>query len=61
MPPDMLKKTTRLLLIKLLPVLLVAGGIVAFSAVLDSKPDWSDSFLNKKRIAEVAPVLEALL
>jgi CheY-like chemotaxis protein len=35
--------------------------IVAFSAILDSKPDWSDSFLNKKRIAEVAPVLEALL
>jgi two-component system chemotaxis response regulator CheY len=35
--------------------------IVAFSAVLTSKPDWSDSFLNKKRIAEVAPVLEALL
>ena len=35
--------------------------IVAFSAVLDSKPDWSDSYLNKERISEVAPLLERLI
>lgn len=35
--------------------------IVAFSAVLDAKPDWSDSYLNKERISEVAPLLERLL
>ena len=35
--------------------------IVAFSAVLDSKPDWSDSYLNKERITEVAPLLERLI
>lgn len=35
--------------------------IVAFSAVLDSKPDWSDSYLNKERISEVAPLLDHLI
>lgn len=35
--------------------------IVAFSAVLDSKPDWSDSYLNKERISEIAPLLERLI
>lgn len=35
--------------------------IVAFSAALDSNPDWSDSYLNKERITEVAPLLERLL
>ena len=35
--------------------------IVAFSAVLDSKPAWSDSYLNKERISEVAPLLERLI
>lgn len=35
--------------------------IVAFSAVLDSKPDWSDSYLNKERVTEVAPLLERLI
>jgi CheY-like chemotaxis protein len=35
--------------------------IVAFSAVLESKPDWSDSFLNKARLTEIAPLLERLL
>ena len=35
--------------------------IVAFSAVLDTKPVWSDSYLNKARLAEVAPLLERLI
>jgi CheY-like chemotaxis protein len=35
--------------------------IVAFSAVLESKPEWSDSYLNKERISEIAPLLERLI
>ena len=35
--------------------------IVAFSAVLDAKPAWSDSYLNKERISEIAPLLERLI
>jgi DNA-binding NarL/FixJ family response regulator len=35
--------------------------IVAFSAVLDSKPDWCDSYLNKARVSEIVPLLERLL
>lgn len=35
--------------------------IVAFSAYLDSKPEWADTFLNKDRIADVAGLLETLL
>lgn len=35
--------------------------IVAFSAVLSEKPEWSDSYLNKTRLSEVAPILERLL
>lgn len=34
--------------------------IVAFSAVLDEKPEWSDSYLNKERVSEVIPLLERL-
>ena len=35
--------------------------IVAFSAVLEAKPHWSDSYLNKERISEIAPLLERLI
>jgi CheY-like chemotaxis protein len=35
--------------------------IVAFSAVLQSRPPWADAFLNKDRIAEIVPVLAALI
>lgn len=35
--------------------------IVAFSAVLDEKPDWCDSYLNKARLSEIAPLLDRLL
>lgn len=35
--------------------------IVAFSAVLESKPSWADAYLNKDRIAEIAPLLASLV
>jgi len=35
--------------------------IVAFSAVLQEKPEWSDSYLNKSRLSEIAPLLDRLL
>jgi len=35
--------------------------IVAFSAVLDAKPNWADAYLNKDRIAEIAPLLASLV
>ena len=41
----------------------VARGvrIVAFSAVLDHEPQWADAFLNKDRIAEIAPLIDRLI
>lgn len=38
-----------------------SSRIVAFSAVLDSQPEWADAFLNKERIDQVAPLIGALL
>lgn len=35
--------------------------IVAFSAMLRTKPEWADAFLNKERIIEVAPLLSAFV
>jgi CheY-like chemotaxis protein len=35
--------------------------IVAFSAVLQKKPDWADAYLNKERISEIAPLLAELV
>jgi YesN/AraC family two-component response regulator len=35
--------------------------IVAFSAVLEQQPEWCDSYLNKSRLTEIAPVLHALI
>ena len=35
--------------------------IVAFSALLDSKPVWADAYLNKDRISEIAPLVERLM
>ncbi len=35
--------------------------IVAFSALLDRKPDWADAFLNKNRITELMPLLRTFL
>jgi CheY-like chemotaxis protein len=41
----------------------VARGvrIVAFSAILDHEPAWADAFLNKDRIAEIAPLIDRLI
>lgn len=35
--------------------------IVAFSAVLQSKPAWADAYLSKERINDIAPVITALI
>ena len=35
--------------------------IVAFSAVLESKPVWADAFLSKQHIDELAPMLTHLI
>ncbi|MGH2819392.1 MAG: response regulator transcription factor [Actinomycetota bacterium] len=35
--------------------------IVAFSAVLESKPEWADAYLNKERISDIAPLVERLV
>jgi DNA-binding NarL/FixJ family response regulator len=35
--------------------------IVAFSAVLQKKPEWADAYLNKERISEIAPMLAGLV
>lgn len=34
--------------------------VVAFSAILERKPDWADAFLNKQSILRMAPLLAAL-
>ena len=35
--------------------------IVAFSAVLQSKPSWADAYLSKERINDIAPLLTHLI
>lgn len=35
--------------------------IVAFSAVLDCKPDWADAFLTKDDIVQLSPLLAGLV
>ena len=35
--------------------------IVAFSGILQEKPEWADAFLSKERIMQVAPLLQTLL
>lgn len=35
--------------------------IVAFSAVLQSKPAWADAYLSKERIKDIAPLITALI
>jgi CheY-like chemotaxis protein len=46
---------------KVIRTLSPESSIVAFSAVLESQPDWADAFLNKDMIAEIAPLLHQLL
>ncbi len=45
----------------MLRIISPGARIVAFSAVLENKPYWSDSYLNKARVSEVAPLLERLI
>ncbi|MDQ3646024.1 MAG: response regulator [Actinomycetota bacterium] len=35
--------------------------IVAFSAILEARPEWADAYLNKERISEMAPLLQRLI
>jgi CheY-like chemotaxis protein len=34
--------------------------IIAFSWLLESKPEWAHAFLNKSRLSDVFPLLDAL-
>lgn len=42
---------------RLLRALVPESRIIAFSSILDSKPDWADAFLNKARVEEIMPLL----
>lgn len=57
MMPHMNGETTAEVLRALVPGM----RIVAFSGVLEEKPDWADAYLNKERIGDVAPLLVALM
>jgi CheY-like chemotaxis protein len=46
---------------KLIRAIAPEARIVAFSAVLDRVPEWADAFLNKDRIAEIAPLIDRLI
>jgi CheY-like chemotaxis protein len=46
---------------RMLRTLCPESRIVAFSAVLEQKPDWCDTYLTKARLNEVAPLLHALI
>jgi YesN/AraC family two-component response regulator len=35
--------------------------IVAFSALLDNRPDWADAYLNKQRLTELMPLLKTFI
>ncbi len=35
--------------------------IVAFSAFLDTQPEWADAYLNKDRITELMPLLRTFI
>lgn len=46
------------------PVLRVVSPgtkIVAFSRLLDEAPSWADAYLNRERISELMPPLDALI
>lgn len=38
-----------------------SAQIIAFSAILDRKPEWADAFLAKQNINDVAPLVEGLI
>jgi CheY-like chemotaxis protein len=35
--------------------------IVAFSAILQDKPEWADAYLNKERITELMPLMREFI
>ena len=35
--------------------------IVAFSALLNERPEWADAYLNKDRVAELMPMLQTFI
>lgn len=41
--------------------MLPTAQIIAFSAILDAKPEWADAFLEKHNIGDVAPLVEGLI
>lgn len=45
----------------MLRVQLPTAQIIAFSAILDAKPEWADAFLEKHNIGDVAPLVEGLI
>lgn len=46
---------------ELLRTITPESKIVAFSAMLESQPAWADAFLNKERVAELAPLLQSFI
>jgi CheY-like chemotaxis protein len=46
---------------KVLDVMTPDARLVAFSAVLERKPEWADAYLNKDHIVDIAPLLTALI
>jgi CheY-like chemotaxis protein len=46
---------------EILRVVTPNSKIVAFSALLDSQPDWADGFLNKTHIGELMPLLNTFI
>lgn len=41
--------------------MLPTAQIIAFSAILDRKPEWADAYLEKHNISDVAPLVEGLI
>lgn len=46
---------------EILRAIIPGAKIVAFSAILDQKPDWADAYLNKDRISELMPLLQSFI
>jgi two-component system, NarL family, response regulator EvgA len=46
---------------EILRVVAPDSKIVAFSALLESQPEWADGFLNKTHIGELMPLLRTFI
>lgn len=46
---------------EILRVVAPDSKIVAFSALLEERPDWADGYLNKTRIGELMPLLRTFI